>query len=170
MQEPLRDAIDQAQSLGHQRNVRIESPRGDTGEVRLLADSQRLRQLFTLLLDNAVRYSHPDSFVQARTRVVSDPETSTWWELQIADHGIGIPAEEMPHVFKRNFRGDRAQLHQSNGNGLGLSIAASLARAHGGSIVFESPDSSGTTVTLRLPVLPGAVQSTTSPIYEHTYS
>ncbi len=169
VQEPLRDAIDQAQSLGHQRNVRIESPSGVTPRVRLLADAQRLRQLFILLLDNAVRYSYPDGFVQVHTRLVSDSETCIWWELQITDHGIGIPPEEMPHVFERNFRGDRAQLHQSDGNGLGLSIAASLARAHGGNIAFESPNLPETRVTLRLPVLNKAIESTTSPLYEHTH-
>ena len=153
VQEPLRDAIDQAQSLGHQFNVRIENPSGVNREVRLLADSQRLRQLFTLLLDNAVRYSYPDGVVQVKARIVPGFETSEWWELQITDHGIGISLEEMPHIFERNFRGDRARLHQSGGNGLGLPIAATLARAHGGSIDFESPDSSGTRATLRLPVL-----------------
>ena len=169
VQEPLRDAIDQAQSLGHQRNVRIESPSGVTLGVCVLADAQRLRQLFTLLLDNAVRYSYPDGFVHVHTRLVSGSDTSIWWELQITDHGIGIPSEEMPHVFERNFRGDRARSHQSDGNGLGLSIAASLARAHGGSIAFESPNSSGTRVTLRLPVLNSAIEASTSPIYEHTH-
>ncbi len=153
VQEPLRDAIDQAQSLGHQRNVRILCSHGITNGVRLLADSQRLRQLFILLLDNAVRYSYADGVVQVHTRLVSNAETAVWWELQITDYGIGIPADDIQHIFERNFRGDRARLHQSGGSGLGLPIAATLARAHGGSIVFASLLPSETQVTLRLPVL-----------------
>ena len=66
--EPLRDAIEQAQALGRERGVRVETPRGDTSSVQVLADAQRLRQLFTLLLDNAVRYSHAEGLVQVQAR------------------------------------------------------------------------------------------------------
>lgn len=153
VREPLHDAIDQAQSLGHQRNVRIESPSGITPGVHVFADYQRLRQLFTLLLDNAVRYSYVDGVVLVHANLVPDSETGLWWELQITDYGIGIPSDEIQHVFERNFRGERARLHQSDGSGLGLPIAATLATAHGGSIFFENSILQETKVTLRLPVL-----------------
>ena len=157
--EPLRDAIEQAQALGRDRSVRIESHLGDTNSVPLLADPQRLRQLFTLLLDNAVRYSHRDGLVQVRARNVMDPEDGLLWELCIVDQGIGIDADDLPRLFERNFRGTRARLHRADGSGLGLAIAARLARAHGGHIEVDSQSGPGTAFKLRLPILidtPGA--------------
>ena len=161
--EPLRDAIEQAQALGRERDVRVESPLGDTSGVPVLADAQRLRQLFTLLLDNAVRYSHPEGLVQVRTRQVADQEAGLLWELCIADQGIGIDADELPRLFERNFRGTRARLHRADGSGLGLPIAATLARAHGGRIDVNSQPGRGTAITLRLPILIEAPDVAPSP-------
>lgn len=161
--EPLRDAIEQAQALGRERDVRVESPLGDTSGVPVLADAQRLRQLFTLLLDNAVRYSHPEGLVQVRTRQVADQEAGLLWELCIADQGIGIDADELPRLFERNFRGTRARLHRADGSGLGLPIAATLARAHGGRIDVNSQPGGGTAITLRLPILIEAPDVAPSP-------
>ena len=161
--EPLRDAIEQAQALGRERDVRVESPLGDTSGVPVLADAQRLRQLFTLLLDNAVRYSHPEGLVQVRTRQVADQEAGLLWELCIADQGIGIDADELPRLFERNFRGTRARLHRADGSGLGLPIAATLARAHGGRIDVNSQPGRGTAITLRLPILIEAPDAAPSP-------
>ncbi len=161
--EPLRDAIEQAQALGRERGVRVESPLGDTSGVPVLADAQRLRQLFTLLLDNAVRYSHPEGLVQVRTRQVADQEAGLLWELSIADQGIGIDADELPRLFERNFRGTRARLHRGDGSGLGLPIAATLARAHGDRIDVNSQPGRGTAITLRLPILIEARDAAPSP-------
>ena len=151
--EPLRDAIEQAQALGRERGVRVETPRGVTSGVQLLADAQRLRQLFTLLLDNAVRYSHAEGLVQVQARQLVDPEAGLLWELCIVDQGIGIDADDLPRLFERNFRSARARLHRADGSGLGLPIAAALARAHGGRIGVDSQAGRGTAVTLRLPIL-----------------
>lgn len=157
--EPLRDAIEQAQALGRERSVRVEAPRGATSGVQVLADAQRLRQLFTLLLDNAVRYSHAKGLVQVQARQLVDPEAGLLWELRISDQGIGIDADDLPRLFERNFRSARARLHRADGSGLGLPIAATLARAHGGRIGVESPAGRGTAVTLRLPVLTDTADS-----------
>ena len=154
--EPLRDAIEQAQALGRERGVRVETPRGDTSSVQVLADAQRLRQLFTLLLDNAVRYSHAEGLVQVQARQLVDPEAGLLWELCISDQGIGIDADDLPRLFERNFRSARARLHRADGSGLGLPIAATLARAHGGHIRVDSQAGRGTAVTLRLPILTNA--------------
>ena len=161
--EPLRDAIEQAQALGRERGVRVESPRGDTSGVTVLADAQRLRQLFTLLLDNAVRYSHAEGLVQVHARQVEDLEAGWLWELRIVDQGIGINADELPRLFERNYRGVSARLHRADGSGLGLPIAAKLARAHGARINVDSQPGRGTAVTLRLPVLIEAREVATSP-------
>ena len=119
----------------------------------VMADPQRLRQLLLLLLDNAVRYSHAGGLVQVQARQLVDPEAGLLWELCISDRGIGIDADDLPRLFERNFRSARARLHRAEGSGLGLPIAATLARAHEGRISIESPAERGTSVTLRLPVI-----------------
>jgi signal transduction histidine kinase len=72
----------------------------------------------------------------------------------IADFGIGIPPEHLPHVFQRFYRVDATREPDMGGTGLGLAIARSIAEAHGGSIAIESRDGVGTRVTLTLPINP----------------
>ncbi len=156
LSEPLADALAQAQALAGERHILIEAQAMQTATVHLMGDAQRLCQLLLLLLDNAVRYSHPAGCVSLRWWR-SDEESPTL-VLQVVDHGIGIPAEELHQVFDRHFRGRTARLHRAAGSGLGLPIAKALAQAHGGSLTLESPadetTGQGTRVQLRLPLLP----------------
>lgn len=162
--EPLQDAVEQARALGREHRVQVEytSP-AKSSCWRLLGDAQRLRQLFTLLLHNAVRYSHSAGRVQVQAASVADANGAAQWQLRVTDHGIGISADDLPRVFERNFRGENARLHRADGSGLGLGlpIAAMLAHAHGGRIDIDSQPGQGTTVSLWLPLL--AEQA-----YEHT--
>lgn len=152
--EPLQEAVEQAQTLGREHRVQVEyTPPAEPQDWRLLGDTQRLRQLFTLLLHNAVRYSHAGGVVQVLAQRVVDADGAAQWELRAIDHGIGITAEELGRVFERNFRSERARLHRADGSGLGLPIATILARAHGGQIQIESAPERGTTAILRLPLL-----------------
>ncbi|EJL77889.1 signal transduction histidine kinase [Polaromonas sp. CF318] len=154
--EPLQEAVEQAQALGREHRVQVQyALPEDAPGWRLLGDAQRLRQLFTLLLHNAVCYSHPGGTVQVRARRVEEAGDVPHWELRATDHGIGITADELGRVFERNFRSERARLHRADGSGLGLPIAATLARAHGGKIEIDSAPGHGTTVILRLPLLTG---------------
>lgn len=153
---PLQEAVEQAQALGRDANVQVEYlSRTDTqvSAWHVLGDAQRLRQLFTLLLHNAVRYSHPGGVVSVQAMHMSDEHGAAQWQLSVTDHGIGITADELPRVFERNFRSPRARLHRADGSGLGLPIAATLARAHDGVIDIDSTPEQGTTVSLRLPLL-----------------
>jgi signal transduction histidine kinase len=156
LSEPLADALAQAQALAGERHIQIEAQAMPTTAVHVMGDAQRLCQLLLLLLDNAVRYSHPAGCVSLRWWR-SDEESPTL-VLQVIDHGIGIPAEELHQVFDRHFRGRTARLHRAAGSGLGLPIAKALALAHGGSLTLESPaeeaTGQGTRVQLRLPLLP----------------
>jgi signal transduction histidine kinase len=74
-------------------------------------------------------------------------------EVVVQDEGIGIAAEELPHVFERQFRGSAARQHRQDGSGLGLAIAQALATAHGGNLVLHSSPQQGTQAVLRLPAL-----------------
>ena len=152
--EPLEQAVEQACALAYERGVTVRAAPAAAGALPVLADPQRLRQLLLLLLDNAVRYSHAGGAVEvavARCPVAADGVAHC--EVRIADHGIGIAAEDLAQVFERNFRSAKARQHRADGSGLGLAIGRALARAHGGDITLDSRPGSGTTVLLRLPLL-----------------
>ena len=156
LSKPLADALAQAQALAGEKHIQIDAQAMPAQAVHIMGDAQRLCQLLLLLLDNAVRYSHPAGCVSLRWWR-SDEESPTL-VLQVIDHGIGIPAEELHQVFDRHFRGRTARLHRAAGSGLGLPIAKALALAHGGSLTLESSaeeaTGQGTRVQLRLPLLP----------------
>jgi signal transduction histidine kinase len=75
-------------------------------------------------------------------------------EVRVRDTGIGIPAEDLPHVFDRFYRVDKARTRVSGGTGLGLAIVQTLVEAHGGTVAVESTPDVGTTVRVRLPLAP----------------
>lgn len=143
---PLEEALLSAAALANQRNITISTDIEDR-EMIVSGDPFRIRQVIAILLDNAIRYSPPNGQIDVRSRGMADA-----WELVIKDHGIGIEADALPHVFERNFRGANARLHRPEGTGLGLSIASHLASAHDGTIDLQSDTKQGTTATLRLPL------------------
>ena len=156
IKRPLLDALGQAAALAGEHGVGLVAEERLPPQRTVYGDAQRLAQLLLLLLDNAIRYSPPGSTV--RWRASNEGE---WLVLRVVDQGIGIPPEELPHIFERHFRGAVARLHRASGSGLGLPIARALAHAHGGTLEISSrfvgPDESGsTTATLRLPLWMGA--------------
>jgi signal transduction histidine kinase len=151
---PLAEALSQANALAGENHVRIEAPDLPPGTLHVMGDAQRLTQLLLLLLDNAVRYSHPAGVVSVICQALHEDPPSVW--VQVSDQGIGIPAEELHQVFDRHYRGSSARLHRAAGSGLGLPIAKALAQAHGGSLTLQSPadddTGTGTRVVLQLPL------------------
>lgn len=158
LQAPLLDALSQAAALAAEHGVVLKPESQPAVSVRVFGDAQRLTQLLMLLLDNAIRYSHPGGVVRWRMDVRGE-----WVEVRVVDEGIGIAPEELSQVFERHFRGDQARRHRASGSGLGLPIARALAQAHGGSLELLSPcdeaGGRGTCALLRLPlwVAPEAV-------------
>ena len=160
LQQPLLDALGQAAALAREHQVTLVCEGSLPDSLQVFGDSQRLTQLMLLLLDNAVRYSHRGGTVRCSMRDVGDAV-----EVQVADEGIGIPAQELAQVFERHFRGEAARRHRASGSGLGLPIARALVQAHGGSLTLHSPQlpgdggGRGTLAVLRLPLWsePGVV-------------
>jgi signal transduction histidine kinase len=81
----------------------------------------------------------------------SEDEGVKWVELSVEDRGSGIPREDLPHIFQRFYRADKARSRELGGTGLGLAIVKHIAQAHGGSVRAESEVGRGTKVTVRLP-------------------
>lgn len=125
----------------------------EVDQARVMGDSDRLKQLFLNLLENAVKYTPAGGEVQ-----LSLSKKAGWAQLEIVDNGIGIPAENLPHIFDRFYRVDKARTRAQGGSGLGLSIAKWIAQAHGGAIRVTSTVGEGTTFTVTLPLYEPAPQ------------
>ncbi len=148
---PLRDAaqdsLDDFGIMARARNVKLENLVPD--ELAAHADPQRLRQVISNLIDNAIKYGQPDSGrVTVGGRKLSDEQI----ELFIRDNGPGIPAEAKARVFERFYRVDKARSREQGGTGLGLAIVKNVVQAHGGEVRVESAPGQGTTFFFTLPV------------------
>lgn len=108
-------------------------------------DAGRLRQVFTILLDNALRYSKVGDKVE-----VSMARTGQEIEVRFRDYGIGLSDEEAEQAFERFFRGRKAEEH-APGNGLGLPVAKAIVEAHNGQILLQGVPGEGATAIVRLP-------------------
>jgi PAS domain S-box-containing protein len=117
------------------------------GPLDAEADRDKLRQVLTILLDNAVRYSPGGGRVVVGARLVQDAV-----ELRVADEGVGIPAAMQAHIFRKFYRGDSNSHDVGSGStGLGLFIAEGLVRAMGGRIWVDSTEGKGSTFGVVLP-------------------
>jgi len=108
------------------------------------ADRRWLHQIITNLLTNALKFTAPGGTV-----TIEAGPAAPGAALTVSDTGIGIPADELPYIFERFWRGRQAA--QTSGSGIGLAIAAELARAHGGELTARSEPGRGTAMTLTLP-------------------
>ena len=113
-------------------------------QVNAPFDRDRIRQVASILLDNAVKYTPKDGKATVTAR-----ERDGWAELEVSDTGVGIPEDQLPLVFERFHRVDPSRT--AGGAGLGLSIARQIAEAHGGKIEVKSTPGEGSTFRLRLP-------------------
>ncbi|BCB05587.1 sensor histidine kinase [Bacillus sp. KH172YL63] len=115
-------------------------------DIPFKADPIRLEQMIMNLLDNALKYSKTGS----TTEVILKQHESRKMSLIVNDQGMGIPPEELPHVFNRLYRVEKSRSRDHGGSGLGLSIVKELAEAHGGHITIESEPGLGTSIVIIL--------------------
>lgn len=111
------------------------------------ADVERMRQTLVNLVHNAIKFNRPGGSVSISTSATAELAT-----MSISDTGVGISEEDLPHVFERFFKGDRAR--SGGGSGLGLAIAKHTVQAHGGEIRARSEKGKGSTFTISLPLKP----------------
>src|SRR5262249_18804950 len=135
------EAVDTARAVDPARVVALES-----AAVHVVGDSARLRRVFDNLLAN-VRV-HTPAGTPARVRVSSHEGRAV---IEVSDTGPGLPAGEAEQIFRRFYRTDESRARENGGVGLGLSIVAAIAAAHGGSATAESGPGRGATFRVELP-------------------
>ena len=138
-----RDCLELIQPLAAERQVKIIS---ELSSAPCTGDPERLGQVITNLLTNAVNYNRPEGEVRLRVATQNGSAVVT-----VADTGPGIAAEDLARVFERFYRADQARSNALGGAGLGLSICKAIVEAHGGTIAVASEPGAGATFTVRLP-------------------
>jgi two-component system, OmpR family, sensor kinase len=138
-----RECVELVRPLAAERGIEI---RCDLPAIHCLGDAERITQVATNLLTNAINFNRDRGEVRVSARV----ENSTAL-LTVADTGVGISAEDIPHIFERFYRVDKSRSGIQGRTGLGLAICKAIMDAHGGSIDVSSQPGAGTTVTVRLP-------------------
>ncbi|MEA3397832.1 MAG: ATP-binding protein [Chloroflexota bacterium] len=118
--------------------------------IYVLADPNKIQRVLTNLLTNAIHHT-PEGGDITVSIAESQAQERAWVTIQIADTGVGIPAEELPHIFERFFRGAESRENQTPGAGLELAIVKELVELHGGWVTVKSQMGAGTTFTVALP-------------------
>ena len=136
----------QASMLAESKNLKSEQfiPQA---AVWVRGDPASLERLFLILLDNAVKYTFDGGRIELRLS-----SADGFAVTEIRDTGIGIAPEDVPHIFDRFYRADRARSRETGGTGLGLAIGRWIAGAHGGEIRVQSEPSKGSSFQVRLPL------------------
>jgi signal transduction histidine kinase len=138
------EVVEMFEPLAEERGIRLAAEVANPATIA--GDPSRIRQLVTNLVDNAIRFTEPGGSVAVGVDGVASRAI-----LRVADTGIGIPAEHLPHIFERFYQADAARA--SGGCGLGLSICRWIAGAHRGTIEARSAPGHGTEFTVRLPLM-----------------
>lgn len=122
---------------------------GQVDAITIQGDRRRLQQLFLNLAQNAIRYTPANGQV-----IFSWRKEDSNALISVQDTGIGIAPEDLPHIFERFYRADKARPRSGGGTGLGLAIVKWIVESHGGKISVESSPGVGTTFTVHLPPHP----------------
>ncbi len=142
----VRESYRQGQELGESKQLVFQQNLPNQA-LWIEGDAHSLRRLFLILIDNAVKYTPAQGQI-----TVSLAGRDGFAFAEVADTGIGIAEEDLPHIFERFYRADKARSRESGGAGLGLSIALWIAQAHSGTLEAESKPEAGSVFRLRIPL------------------
>ena len=152
----LAELAERAEALAHEHNVALERKLEGGGFVEM--DRLRIEQAVLILVDNAAKYGQPGETVTLASFISSGE-----LHISVEDRGPGIPKEELPRIFERFYRLDKARSRQLGGTGLGLPIAKTTVEAHGGHVEAVSHPGQGTKISLRLPLLSQPTEAEAEP-------
>lgn len=142
--ETIREVVIMMGQRAQQANIKLALSLDD--DVIINADEVRMKQILINLIENALRYSDENTEI-----TIQCYQQGKEAYIKIKDHGIGIPAEDLPYVTERFYRVNKARSRVDGGSGLGLSIVEQLVTAHKGNLKIESEVNKGTIITLRFP-------------------
>ena len=136
----------QTEAHNHSHTLTYE---GAVGALPLYGDKERIEQVIANIIGNAIKYTPDGGRIQVR--LLPHLQGKKQYEITVGDNGIGIPKEDIEHLFERFYRVDKSRSTGAGGTGLGLSIAKEIIDAHNGTIAVESAEGVGTTVRITLP-------------------
>jgi len=143
--EIIKNCSDSVKEVHRDAQIKIEKP--DEQELILTADAHLMEHAFINLIDNAAKYSKAPAKITIKMHLENDKII-----VQVADQGIGIPPQDLEHIFQRFYTVDKAHSRKMGGSGLGLSIVETIIEKHFGHISVVSEVGEGTTFTVILPV------------------
>ena len=152
LKSTVQDAIDDLQHRALARDVTLVNR--VPASLVALADSDRMRQVISNLVDNAIKYGRVSGTTVVEGSMLPDGRI----ELRVVDDGPGIPKESQIRIFERFYRVDKARSREQGGTGLGLAIVKHVIQAHGGEVRIESEPGSGAKFVLSLPAAPAMRQ------------
>lgn len=132
---------------GREKDIEVSFETTFAAEASILIDEDRIEQVLTNLIDNAIRHTPTGGHV----KVLVDQQVN-FVRVRVQDNGAGIPKEDLPYVFERFYKADKARTRGKAGTGLGLAIARNIVEAHKGRILVESTVDVGTTFMFYLPL------------------
>jgi signal transduction histidine kinase len=141
----LQEVIQKCEYLAKEKNIRVVTEFEPMFSVKI--DEDLMRQVFTNLVENAIKYSPENSSI-----LVTTEEVEGLVRVQVADQGIGIPQPELQHLFTKFYRARNARESDTKGSGLGLYLSDYFVRLHKGKINVESETDKGSTFTVELPM------------------
>jgi signal transduction histidine kinase len=140
----VNEAVETLQPLMQEKNIYLQC---SIEEVQVRGDVERIVQIVINLLSNAIRFSHEQGRIEINVKSVAGQG-----RVDVIDHGIGIPEEDVERVFERFYKVDKARTSIGGGTGLGLSIAKRITEMYGGQIGIQSKWGQGTTAWFALPL------------------
>jgi signal transduction histidine kinase len=141
------EACAQANVLARVKGLTLEAELSEEQRVWVAGDPHALRRVFLILLDNAVKYTPSGGRIEVKLREHDGSAVG-----RVVDNGIGITKDDLPHVFDRFYRADRARSREHGGAGLGLAIARWIVESHSGEIAVVSDQERGSQFEVRLPL------------------